>query len=96
MWKGEIMPVWEETKRAGQTAFTMAGNGYQDMYSGIGNAYQQILLTGHLYPSMGGTNLTQEIVQDSFRQPEAKEELFYLNHFHGHEPEPEPGIAPEM
>ncbi len=88
------MPDWEETKRAGQTAFTMAGNGFEDAYSGIGNAYQQIMLTGHLYPSMGGNNFTQEIAEESFTQPEAKEELFYLNHFHGYEPEPEPDIQP--
>ncbi|MDQ2902840.1 MAG: hypothetical protein M3Y81_04720 [Chloroflexota bacterium] len=92
------MPSWEETKRAGQTAFTMAGNGFEDAYSGIGNAYQQIMLTGHLYPSTGGNNLTQEIVQDSFKEPEAREELFYLNHFHNDPkpPEPEPEFEPEM
>lgn len=89
------MPTWEEEKRAGQTAFVLAGNAFSDVHSSIGNAYQQILLTGHLYPSMGGENLTHQITEDQFRQPEQQGELFYLNHFHHNGPEPEQGLEPE-
>lgn len=90
------MPSWEEQKRAGQTAFTLAGNAFSDVHNSIGNAYQQILLTGHLYPSIGSENLTRQITEDQFRQPEPeREELFYLNHFQHKGPEPEQGLEPE-
>jgi hypothetical protein len=90
------MPSWEETKRAGQMAFTLASRGIGDVYSSIGNTYQQIMLTGHIYPMGGNDSLTHQITEDMYRQPEPeKEPLFYLNHFHGHEPEPDQGLEPE-
>lgn len=79
------MPTWEETKRAGQMAFVMAGNGFEDVHSSVGAAYQQILLTGHLYPSMGREGLTHQIAEDAFRQPEQN-----IN-----TPEPAPELEPE-
>ncbi|HLG63069.1 MAG TPA: hypothetical protein VKY19_14110 [Ktedonosporobacter sp.] len=90
------MPTWEETKRNMQMAFLDAA---KDIHSSIGNAYQQIMTTGHLYPPMGKENFTQQIIQDKFPEPEMeqqeKEPLFYLNHFHGHDPEQDQGLEPD-
>src|SRR5579859_2418922 len=57
---------WYDAKRAAQSAFQRAGNGFQDMYSGLATAYQQILTTGHLSPMMGDKNMTQQIAQGDF------------------------------
>lgn len=79
--------LWEATKWEAQSAF-----------KDIGNSYQQILVTGHLYPPIDRDQLNREIAEDSWKRPEPEpEELFYKNHFHSHEPEPpEPaGIEPE-
>ena len=91
------MPGWEETKRAAQTAFIDVEDGSRDVHESIGYAYRQIQITGHISPAMEEGNLTQQIAEDSFRQPEPEhdEKLFYLSHFHRSEPEPEQGMEPE-
>jgi hypothetical protein len=61
---------WEDTKRAAQGAYMSAGRGFQDMYSGIGSAYQQILTNGQLSPAMGYGDINQQIAQDAY-QPTA-------------------------
>ncbi len=38
---------WEDLKRAGQSVYLSAGNGFQDR-NGFGQAYRQFLLTGQL------------------------------------------------
>ena len=75
------MPTWEEEKRAGQTAFVLAGNAFSDVHNSIGNAYQQLLLTGHLYPSVSSGSLTHQITEDQFRQPEQQEETLLPQSF---------------
>ncbi len=57
------MPTWEETKRAGQTAFISRGNGFQDVHDSISDMYRQILSTGHIYPSTGAESLTRQIAE---------------------------------
>jgi len=64
------MPSWEETKRAGQMAFTLTGNLYQDIHSSISNTYQQILLTGHIHSITDRDSLTQQIMEGMYDQPE--------------------------
>jgi hypothetical protein len=59
------MPTWEEMKRAGQTAFIMTGNGFEDMHKSISHAYQQILMTGHLSPNMGGMDRDQNVAMET-------------------------------
>lgn len=94
------MPTWEETKRAGQAAFTLAGNLYQDVHNGIGSAYQQILISGHLYPSNGRDSLTQQIAEDMYPEPEG-EKIGLLGRQHTYEPvrdqeqDQDQGIEPE-
>lgn len=80
-----MMPSWEEQKRSGQTAFTLAGNLLQDVHSSISAAYQQILITGHLYPSMGKDSLTHQITEDFYRQPE-HEDIGLFGRQHTFEP----------
>lgn len=92
------MTTWEEEKRAGQTAFTLAGNLFQDVHSSIGTVYQQILMTGHPYPPVGGRDsLTHQITEDMFRQPE-QEDIGMFGRQHtfglGHN-DPDQGIEPE-
>ena len=72
------MPSWEDTKRAAQSAYMSAGNGFQDMYSGIGSAYQQILLTGHLSPPLGH-DINRQIAADAY-QPTAADWKEYERH----------------
>lgn len=88
------MPTWEETKRNMQMAFLDAA---KDMHSSIGNAYWQLMTTGHVYPPMGKESMTQQIIQGRFSEPEIQEmePLFYRNHFHGHDPEQDQGLEPE-
>jgi hypothetical protein len=59
------MPTWEETKRAGQTAFISRGNGFQDIHGSISDMYRQILSTGHIYPSTGAESLTRQIAEEN-------------------------------
>ncbi len=58
------MPDWYDIKRAAQSAYS----GFQDMYSSVGQAYQQILLNGHLSPMLGGSNMTQQISAGNFER----------------------------
>lgn len=91
------MPTWEEQKRAGQTAFTLAGNLFQDIHSSIGNTYQQIMMTGHPYPpGTGRDSLTQQIAEDMFPQPE-QEDIGIFGRQHTFEPghDPDQDIEPE-
>lgn len=89
------MATWEETKRAGQMAFTLTSRGIGDVYSGIGSAYQQILISGHLY-SMSGNSMTQEIAEGLYPEPQQEEEIFYRNYFHDLDhPDVKDGIEPE-
>ncbi len=90
------MPNWEETKRAAQTAFIGVENGF-DVHESIAYAYRQIRITGHISPAMEEGDLTQQIAEDSFRQPgpDQDETLLYLNRFPGREPEPEQGMELE-
>lgn len=74
------MPTWEETKRAGQTAFIMTGNGFEDIHSSVANAYQQILLTGHLNPIMDRPGMDQIGIEPEHTslekaQPEQEQDL---------------------
>ncbi|HEU5375748.1 MAG TPA: hypothetical protein VFV38_09935 [Ktedonobacteraceae bacterium] len=90
------MPTWEEQKRAGQTAFILTGNLFQDMHSSIGNAYQQILVTGHLYPSTGKDSLTHQITEDMFKQPEHEDiGRFGRQHTFEQSHDPDQDIEPE-
>lgn len=89
------MPTWEEEKRAGQTAFSFAGNTFQDVHSSIGNVYQQILMTGHPYPPQPGRDsLTQQIAEDAFKQPE-HEDIGMFGRHHTIEPGLDDGPEPE-
>lgn len=62
------MPDWEDAKRAAQGVYMSTGRGFQDMYSGLGYAYQQILMNGQVSPIMGGNNMTQQIAEGNFEQ----------------------------
>ncbi|GHO66541.1 hypothetical protein KSC_054330 [Ktedonobacter sp. SOSP1-52] len=88
------MPSWEDTKRAAQSAYIMAGNGFQDVHNSIGNAYQQILISGHLYPSMGGNSLTQEIAEGAY-EPTKEDWKEYERHLDEQQPEQEQDMEPE-
>lgn len=79
------MPTWEETKRAGQTAYQLAGNLFQDIHSSIGAGYQQILITGHLHSFTGKDNLTQQIAEGMFPELE-HEDIGLLGRQHTYEP----------
>lgn len=89
------MPDWQEEKRSAQTAFTFAGNLFQDIHSSIGNVYQQILMTGHPYPPTAGRDsLTHQITEDIFR--DAEQDIGLAGHQHTYEPrnDPDQGIEP--
>lgn len=58
------MASWEDTKRAAQTTYSTLGSIYQNAYEGIGNAYQQILTTGRLYPDH--SSLTHDIATGAY------------------------------
>lgn len=77
------MPSWEETKRAGQTAFIDMEN---DVPDSIAALYQQIQSTGHVHPLMESDIMTRQIEMDNFRQPEQEQEIL---------PELAKGIEPE-
>jgi hypothetical protein len=90
------MPDWQEEKRAAQTAFTFAGNLFQDVHSSISTVYQQILMTGHPYPPTAGRDsLTHQITEDMFRQP-GQEDIGMFGRQHTYEPgnDPDQGIEP--
>ncbi|HEX7734554.1 MAG TPA: hypothetical protein VF458_06820 [Ktedonobacteraceae bacterium] len=88
------MAGWEEEKRAAQTAFTFTGNVFQDVHSSIGNTYQQILLTGHIY-AHGNDSLTQQITDGMFRDQEQDVGWFGRQHTYELGNEPDQGIEPE-
>jgi hypothetical protein len=67
------MPTWEETKRAGQTAFISQENGLQDVHESIGDMYRQILSTGYIYPWAGAESLTRQIAEGNIELPEAQQ-----------------------
>ena len=71
------MPTWEETKRAGQTAFISRGNGFQDVHGSISDMYRQILSTGHISPSTGAESLTRQIAEENIEPPEAQQPEIY-------------------
>jgi hypothetical protein len=52
------MPTWEETKRAGQTAFIIQGDGLQGVPDSISELYRQIVSQGII-----GENLTRQIAE---------------------------------
>lgn len=89
------MASWEDEKRAGQMAFTLAGNLFQDVHSSVGSIYQQILMTGRIY-SPGHDSLTHQIAEGMFEQPE-HEDIGMFGRQHTYEPgnEPDQGIEPE-
>ena len=89
------MASWEDTKRAAQSAYNTIGNIYHDAYAGIGTAYQQILLSGHLYPTADRSALNYEIAQDAY-QPTAEDWKEYERYRDAWEREnPDPGMEPE-
>jgi hypothetical protein len=98
----EQQTLWEATKMHAQSAFRAVVQETERAFDNIGNSYQQIMLAGHLYPSMDRNVLNREIAEQDYKQPEPEQgELFYLNHFHNHgtdpkPPEPEQGLEPEM
>jgi hypothetical protein len=84
---------WEETKRAAQSLYNAAGKGFDLLYSqtgfrgvynDIGNAYQQLLIAGHIYPSMERNfPNTYEMVQNPEQEMEQEQ------------PEVDKGFEPE-
>lgn len=61
------MPAWEDAKRAAQSAYISTGNSFQDMDSSIGHAYQQIVLTGQISPSLGDSDINHQIAEEAYQ-----------------------------
>jgi Icc-related predicted phosphoesterase len=82
------LPGWQETKQAAQHAYINAGN--QDIHSSIGNAYQQIMLTGHIHPSMGNSDIHHQIAEDAYQATPAdwKEYAQYRDAWEKENPDP--------
>ena len=60
----------------------------QDAFYGMQQAYNDILVHGRLLAHGNMDRLTalnMEIAEDMYTSPQ-QDELFYLNHFYGHEP----------
>lgn len=62
----------------------------QEAFYGVQQAYNDILIHGRLMAHGDLSRqaaLNMEIAEESYKPPEQQqEELFYLNHFYGHEP----------
>lgn len=67
------MPTWEETKRAGQTAFIRQEAELQAEQDITGTLYQQILSKGHVYPVMGEDSVTRQIADGQYPEPRTQE-----------------------
>ena len=65
------MPTWEETKRAGQTAFILQGQDFQRAPDSISDIYRQILTQGQIYPFREAESLTRQIAEGTL-EPEAQ------------------------
>lgn len=89
------MASWEDTKRAAQTTI---GNIFHDAYLSIGNAYQQVLTTGRIYPD--ASSLTTDIATGAYEPtPEDWQEYGrYVDAYNRDNPDPrlsDPGLEPE-
>lgn len=81
------MAGWDDLKRTAQSAL-----------NDISNSYQDILIRGHLLPNR---DVNMEIAESEYDRlhapvPIQKDELFYLNHFHGYEPPTAEPMEPEV
>lgn len=59
-------------KRAAQSVYRESGNIFRNIYADIGVSYQQILMSGHLYPQADRTALNHEIAESAY-QPTAED-----------------------
>lgn len=89
------MPTWEETKRAGQTAFINQESGLPAAHESVDRFYRQILTNGYISPSMERSDLTQQIAENLYEptKEDWKEYERYLDQ--DQLPEQEPGIDME-
>lgn len=89
------MPTWEETKRAGQTAFISQETSFQAAHESVDNFYQQILTRGYISPAMENSDLTQQIAEN-FYEPTKEDLKEYERYVDQHPlPEQEPGMDME-
>ena len=88
--------TWEDMKRAAQSVYKGTGNIFQGIYTDIGTAYQQIMMSGKLYPQADRTAINQEIAESSY-QPTAEDWQEYGRWHDEHRgPDPEPhDLEPE-
>ena len=54
-------------KRAAQSVYREAGNIYRVIYADIGVSYQQIMISGHLYPQADRTAINHEIAAEAYQ-----------------------------
>ena len=68
------MPTWEETKRAGQTAFIHRGDDFQRAPDSISAMYRQILAQGQIFPFRDAESLTRQIAE-GILEPEVERDI---------------------
>jgi hypothetical protein len=87
------MPTWEETKRAGQTAFISQGESVQAAHESVDNFYRQILTRGYVSPSIEGGDMSHQIADQVYEptREDWKDYERYLDEYQW--PEQEPGMG---
>ncbi|QBD75190.1 hypothetical protein EPA93_03950 [Ktedonosporobacter rubrisoli] len=83
------MSTWEDAKRAAQSTYINAGNGFQDR-NGFGQAYQQFLLTGQISPSLGLSDIHHQIAEEPYQPTETdwQEYAHYRDAWEKENPDP--------
>lgn len=89
------MPTWEETKRAGQTAFLTQDSSHQAAHESVDRLYRHILTTGTISPTMERSDLTQQIAENVYEP--TKEDWREYEHYVDQQqwPEQEPDMDME-